>query len=89
MGVGGVVWANCLSDDARDAALARAAPALGMLAAAFEGALDCVIAVWDWGRAKVGSYRGRNAAEAAYFEPLAEDEDFSSPPLFPGAGGGR
>eukprot|EP00887_Chlorella_sp_A99_P000674 scaffold5.g674.t1 len=68
-----------------------AAPVLGILAAGFEFALDLVIVAWDWACARVAALRGgapasSAAAEAGYFEPLAEvdPEDHRSPPLFPG-----
>ncbi|KAL4860184.1 Vacuolar protein sorting/targeting protein 10 [Chlorella vulgaris] len=86
--VGGVVWANCLPPALKEAVKDRLAPVLGTLAVLAELVLDKVIAAWDWARAKFSGATQRNAAEAAFFEPLAEVDpevhDHRSPPLFPG-----
>lgn len=84
--VAGVVWAHCLGDAAKDRVMDVMAPVLAGLAGVFEMVLDWVITAWDWARAKFSGATQRSAAEAAYFEPLAEidPEDHRSPPLFPG-----
>ncbi|KAL4423249.1 hypothetical protein ABPG77_000041 [Micractinium sp. CCAP 211/92] len=84
--VAGVVWTHCLPGHIKDRVLDLAAPLLGLAARGFEAVLDLVITAWDWLRAKLSGATQRSAAEAAYFEPLAEvdPEDHRSPPLFPG-----
>ena len=84
--VAGVVWAHCLPEGLRESLGDRLAPVLGAVAVVLELLLDKVIAAWDWARARFSGASQRSAAEAAYFEPLAEvdPEDHRSPPLFPG-----
>lgn len=84
--VAGVVWAHCLPPHMQEVVREKAAPVVAVGALAFEAVLDRVIAAWDWARARLSGSSQRSAAEAAYFEPLAEvdPEDHRSPPLFPG-----
>jgi hypothetical protein len=84
--VAGVVWAHCLPPHLKESLRDKAAPVVAAAAVAFEFVLDRVIAAWDWARARLSGASQRSAAEAAYFEPLAEvdPEDHRSPPLFPG-----
>lgn len=87
--VAGLVWTHLLPEDTRQSLAQSVAPALGVLGALAEGALDLVITAWDWARAKVAGLSSRRDAEAAYFEPLADrgeldldPDDHRSPPLF-------